>query len=191
MSTNRFELRLRLEKSPVVVAFGEQPTEELWLIPEIWIDGIKLDEPHPICVNAVLQSLAKPGPRTWGNGWHYVFTCGCGTPACADIDEGVGSVHHDESVEWVFRRPQANRFGSDVLGFKQWCETATWHQYQFDRHQATVELIRFLDEVWQVLLTSEIDLASKEDLLRWFADDPRYYMRYRSSDWLTVGTAIN
>lgn len=180
MTTNHFELRLKTHTEAARVAFGQPEYQELWPIPQIWIDDVQLDEPHPVSVNAVLQSISKAGLHTWSRDWHFVFTCGCGEPACADIDEGVGAIQHDAAVEWVFRRPQANKFGSDVLGFKKWCETATWHQYRFDRHQATAELIRFLDEVWEVIVTTEFVMPSKSSVLDWFRDDPRPFMRYRS-----------
>lgn len=188
MTTNHFELRLK----PLIEAAPGQPELlELWLVPQIWVDGKPLDEPHAVSVNAVLQSFSKLAPYGWSRDWHFVFTCGCGNAACAEIDEGVGAVQHDDDVEWVFRRPQANKFGSDVLGFKKWCETATWHQYRFDRHQATAELIRFLDEVWQVIMTTEFLVPEKSNVLNWFQDDPRDFMRYRSMEQWTPPALAN
>ena len=185
MTTNYFELRLTKEiikvNSGANFGVAEATFDELILSSAIWIDGALLDEPHRVCVNAVLQSFRKGGPRNYGD-WHFVFTCGCGYASCANIDEGVGSVHHDETTEWVFRRPQANKFGEDVLGFKQWCETAKWHTYRFNRHQAITELIRFLDESWEAISTSEIYVSDKQTLLNWFGDDPRYFMRWRHNE---------
>lgn len=185
MKLNHFELRLQQNHIPENTDFQRDSHGVLHLISEIWIDGQLLDEPHPVSVNAVMQSFEKLGTRSWAGNWHFVFTCGCGTAACANIDEGVGAVQGEDSVEWVFRRPQANRFGSDPLGYRQWCEIAQWHHYRFDRHQVIRELIRFLDEVWLVLNTSEIEVASKSDVLNWFHDDPRYTMRYRAKDFLS------
>lgn len=185
---NLFELRLKQHvSSPSDDPIRPSP-KQLYLTAEIWIDGVLLDEPHAVSVGDVLRSFAKSGPRSWSGQWHYVFTCGCGTAACANIDEGIGTVHSDQAVDWVFRRPQANRFGNDVLGYKQWCDTAVWHRYSFDRHQATRELIRFLDEVWKVINTTTIEVADKEDVLFWFNDDPRYGMRYRCDEsWCLQG----
>jgi hypothetical protein len=191
MTTNHFELRLTQRIFTVAVepnSLNTRDPRELELIPSIWIDGLHLDEPHSVSVNAVLQSFAKSNHRGWGGLWHYVFTCGCGTAGCANIDEGVGVVHHDDAVEWVFRRPQSNKFGDHVLGFKKWCETATWHVYRFDRHQVTQELIRFLEEAWLVINTTDMEIAAKNDVLSWFNDDPRYFMRCRSNEWWTSGS---
>lgn len=185
---NHFELRLKQWVSSPADDPARPSQSELILAAEIWIDGVLLDEPHTVSVGDVLRSFAKPGVRSCSSGWHFVFTCGCGNACCANIDEGVGVVHTDDAVDWVFRRPQANPFGIDVLGFKQWCETATWHCYSFDRHQATRELIRFLDETWRVINTSTIEVAEKEHILFWFNDDPRYGMRYRSDEaWFAQG----
>ena len=181
--TNRFELRLMQERTPDVTdARGFNPAE-LWLYAEIWIDGKLLDEPHRVCVISVLRSLEKPRSRQYASQWEEVFTCGCGTAACANIDEGVGVVHTEDNVDWVFRRPQANKFGSDPIGYRTWCETAKWHQYHFDRHQATRELIRFLDEVWLVLKTSDLKPSNHSDILNWFDHDPRSPMRDRGITW--------
>lgn len=190
MKTNHFELRLTQQINAVPVEPNAPDLSELSLSPSIWIDGSMLDEPHCVSVNAVLQSFAKKDHRYYSD-WHFVFTCGCGTPACASIDEGVGAVEHDDAVEWVFRRPQANNFGIDVLGYKKWCETATWHTYRFDRHQVTQELIRFLDEVWLAINSTDIDIAARSEVLNWFIDDPRYFMRYRALDWPDSGSQQN
>lgn len=185
---NHFELRLKRWVSSPAGDPARTSQPELILAAEIWIDGELLDEPHAVSVGDVLRSFAKPGARSWAGNWHYVFTCGCGNASCASIDEGIGAVHTNETVDWVFRRPQANRFGSDVLGFKQWCETAIWHRFCFDRHQAIRELIRFLDEVWTVINTSTVEVADKANVLFWFNDDPRYGMRYRSDEsWSEQG----
>ena len=94
--TNRFELRLMQERTPDVTdARGFNPAE-LWLYAEIWIDGELLDEPHRVCVASVLRALTKPRAKQIASQWEEVFTCGCGTAACANIDEGVGVVHGDD-----------------------------------------------------------------------------------------------
>ena len=179
---NHFELRLtQVVSHPSGNPAGRTPPE-LCLGAEVWVDGVLLDEPHAVSVGDVLRSFAKQGARSWAGSWHYVFTCGCGNAACANIEEGIGAVHEADAVDWVFRRPQANRFGGDVLGFKKWCETATWHRYSFDRHQATRELVRFMDEVWKVVNTATMEIADRTNVLFWFNDDPRYGMRYRSDE---------
>ena len=183
MKNSHFELRLTQRVVTLPQTTGDVELNSL--NPEIYIDGEYLDEPHAVSVNAVLQSFANRGQRGWNGDWHYVFTCGCGDATCAYIDEGIGRVWTEEAVDWVFRRPQANRLGNDVLGFKRWCETAQWHHYRFDRHQATQELIRFLDEVWMVLNTSELEILGRQSVLIWFHDDPRFHLRGRSAgdDW--------
>jgi hypothetical protein len=179
---NHFELRL--ERCPVRPRPGEESSTppRLHLIPSIWIDGDLLDEPHAVSVNAVLQACTRPGRRRWGSDWHDIFICGCGNADCASINEGIGAVHEQDTVAWVFRRPQANRFGTNPQGYRQWCETARWHQFRFDRHQVNRELIRFLDEVWDLLSESPAEIADRPAVLGWFFDDPRVTMRYRSEE---------
>lgn len=182
---NHFELRLihHIEKAG---STANSPNfDTLWLSPDIWIDGQRLDEPHSIDVNAILQSFVKSNPNGWSRDWHFVFTCGCGNACCANIDEGVGSVHGDGWVDWVYRRPQANKFPAGVLGFRQWCETAQWVSFHFDSHQVIAELVRFLDEAWLLLSTTETEIGCKSELLRWFQDDPRYSMRWRGQEQAT------
>ena len=182
MKINLFELRLaqrRLNAGDGPLAYeGEAP----YCFPEVWIDGQFLDEPHPVCVSSVLMSMERPHRRGKHPQWHDVFTCGCGTAACANIDEGVGSVHAEHTVDWVLRRPQANVLGPDPIGYRAWCETAEWHHYRFNREQATRELIRFLDEVWLQVQTGKERGYFESQARNWFEHDPRHHMRYRGAD---------
>ena len=184
MALNHFELRLRTRTTRELDDASHTGADELWLVPEIWIEGQLLDEPHTVAVNAVSQSFAKSGARSWSGNWHFIFTDPSGSASGANIEEGIGAVQGDETVEWVFRRPQANGFGANPLGFKQWCETARWHSYLFDRSQALREVSRFLEEVWLLINTDGIHIAGKFDVLNWFIDDPRDNLRFRSlSPW--------
>lgn len=179
--TNRFELRLGQNRQSADTDPRWTGPDQLYLYATIWIDGQLLDEPHPVCVLSVLQSMVRPRPKSQDHSWYDVFTCGCGAASCANIDEGVGVVHSDDHVDWIFRRPQANHFGADPYGYKMWCETAKWHQYRFDRHQVTRELSRFLDEVWMVVKTSDVKLDNEFDVLYWFYYEPRKPLRYRGT----------
>lgn len=128
------------------------------------------------------MAMEKPRTRGWRAQWHDVFTCGCGMAACAGIDEGVGVVHAEHTVEWVLRRPQANLLGPDPMGYRAWCETAEWHHYRFNRQQATRELTRFLDEVWLQVQTGKDIGYFESEARNWFEHDPRQHMRYRGAD---------
>ena len=184
-AVNHFELRLKQNRAPAVTDPHQPSPEQIWYYAEIWVDGQLLDEPHPVCVTSVLMAFAKPRPKAWNHAWHDVFTCGCGEAACANIHEGVGVVHDEGHVDWVFRRPQANNFGIDPIAHRKWCETAQWHQYRFDRHQATRELTRFLDEAWAVLKICDVTEHSRSAMLNWFDNDPRVPMRVRGTTWPT------
>lgn len=83
---HHFELRLERHLQKGRTAPPIQEPDTLWLVPEIWIDGNRLDEPHAVSVNAVLQSFARPGLRRGGRDWHEIFTCGCGDAGCANTD---------------------------------------------------------------------------------------------------------
>ncbi len=183
MAVSRFELRLQQNRVPESKNSLHPNPAEVHIYAEIWIDELLLDEPHTVCVMSVLTAFARANPKGWNHAWHEVFTCGCGTAGCANIYEGVGVSHTDEHVDWVFRRPQANRYGSDPIGYKTWCETALWYQFRFDRHLATRELIRFLDEAWLVLKASDIKVSNEAEVLNWFDNDPRSPMRCRGSEW--------
>lgn len=182
-AVNYFELRLKERSAPESTDPRHPSPAERWFYAEIWIDGHLLDEPHPVCVVSVLNAFAKPKARDWNHSWHDVFACGCGEAACANINEGVGVVHTDDHVDWLMRRPQANHFGNDPIGYRKWCETAQWHQYRFDRHQANKELIRFLDQAWRLLKTCDITEHSRSAMVNWFDHDPRIPMRVRGTNW--------
>ncbi len=179
---NHFELRLKQTAVYQEADTLQSGAATLQLSAEIWIDAQMLDEPHTVSVNAVLRSLAKVNSPDGGGRWDFVFTCACGNPSCACIYEGVGALRGEESIDWVLRRPQANRFGTGVLAFKQWCETSQWQGYRFDVDQANAELIRFLDEVAVVINTSDMPIANESQVLIWFEDDPRLLPTSQSSD---------
>ncbi len=136
---NRFELRL--EEG---VAQGNTLSEgKIVLWSEIWIDGQHLDEPHPIDLPLLVQSLHAPG-------WYEIFTCGCGIGGCAGIVEGIHVTHDAGSVRWFFRRPQSAGSLIDPA-LSEWEKTATPVTLTFDCAQMVNAIHVYLDAVRAVV----------------------------------------
>jgi hypothetical protein len=83
---------------------------------EIWVDGQHIDEPHPIDLLLLVQSLHE-------SGWFEIFICGCGVGGCAGIVDGIQVTHNTGLVQWSFRRPQS---AANLLGpaLSEWEKTA-------------------------------------------------------------------
>lgn len=112
------------------------------LQPSIWIDNIQLDEPHPIDIVQLIESLSTPG-------WFDIFTCGCGIAGCAAIPEGIEVTHAGGMVHWEFRRPiSAGALVDPELA--HWEKTSRPVSYLFGRAQmveATRNLLATIREV--------------------------------------------
>jgi len=120
---NTFELKI------VIVPPEETHGGVPCVTQEIWIDGQHLDEPFPVDLRRLVNSLFSPGPC-------YVFTCGCGDPGCAEIWEGFDIRHEPGKIRWRFRRP-VSAGDMQILDVDEriqyWRERATIVEYQFDR----------------------------------------------------------
>lgn len=111
--------------------------DQFTLESEIWIDGHHLNEPHFIDLPALIQNLYEEG-------WHDIFTCGCGVSGCAGIPEGIHVIHSGELIHWEFRRP----LGAGNLlepALSEWEKTARPVQYTFSRTQMLGAIRTFLD----------------------------------------------
>lgn len=132
---NHFELRLEDG-----VAQGKHLTDgKITLYSEIWVDGQYLDEPHFIDLPLLVQSLHVQG-------WHDIFTCGCGAAGCAGIVDGIQVTHDAGLVRWSFRRPLA----ADNLmnpALSEWEKTAVPVVLTFDRAQMLNAIQAYLDAV--------------------------------------------
>ncbi|MBL8421312.1 MAG: hypothetical protein JNK92_11830 [Dechloromonas sp.] len=84
MTTNKLILNARLtDHSP--------PT----LVTELFVDGARLAPRAVVDLRALAKSVQTSGR-------HWIFTCGCGTPLCADIVDSVQVRHSTDFVEWDF-----------------------------------------------------------------------------------------
>ena len=89
----------------------------------IWINGVVVNEPHPIDLRELARSCFESGN-------FYIFTCGCGDSGCANIHEGVQVTHDLNTTWWRFRRPQSMDGFSDR---EEWTSKAVEHEYDFAR----------------------------------------------------------
>ncbi len=132
---NRFELRL--EEG---VAQGKTLSDgKIVLFSEIWVDGQHLDEPHPIDLPLLVQSLHVPG-------CYEIFTCNCGVGGCAGIVEGIQVTHDAGLVCWSFRRPQSAGNLMDPA-LSAWEKTAKQVTLTFDRAQMVYAVQACLETV--------------------------------------------
>ena len=106
---------------------------------EIWVDGQHIDEPHPIDLLLLVQSLHE-------SGWFEIFTCGCGVGGCAGIVDGIQVTHNTGLVQWSFRRPQS---AANLLGpaLSEWEKTAVPVVLTFERAQMVKAIDDYLDAV--------------------------------------------
>ncbi len=88
----------------------------------ISIDGMTVDEPHPIDLRELVRSCSD-------SGHFFIFTCGCGDAGCANIHDGVQITRHANSVCWQFRRPQSADKFSDI---KEWRRESQENIYTFE-----------------------------------------------------------
>jgi len=123
------ELRLTQGASIAVTGLGLQ----------LWVDGQHIDEPHPIDLLLLVQSLHQ-------SGWFDIFTCGCGVGACAGIVEGIEVTHEMGMVRWSLRRPQSAGSLSDSM-VSNWEKTAIPVIYKFERRQMIAAIQKCLQEI--------------------------------------------
>lgn len=131
---NRLELRVYVTDPCSDEKAGIRP----YLQTEIWVDGVHLDEPHPVDLPLLIQSRHKPGS-------YDIFTCSCGEGACAGIVEGIHVTHEGELVHWDFRRPQSAEQIDATKG--EWRDIASPVHLTFGRAQMLEAIRSYLDEI--------------------------------------------
>lgn len=98
---------------------------------QILVDGVPIPEKLPVDLWRLVRSLTESGPLD-------VFTCGCGSPACAGVEEGVHVLHDTGTIQWRYRLPQSSdRFGTnDDDRSEAWLAGSEEVYNTFDRRQA-------------------------------------------------------
>lgn len=92
---------------------------------QLVVDGEPIPEKLPVDLHALVRALA-------GRGRFNVFTCGCGSAACAGVEEGVTVTRRPGRIGWDYRLPQS----SDGFGSQEaWRSASTRHHHVFDRQQ--------------------------------------------------------
>lgn len=62
---------------------------------ELFVDGARL-------ASGAVVDLCTLAKSVQTSGQHWIFTCGCGAPLCADISDPIQVRHSKDSVEWNF-----------------------------------------------------------------------------------------
>lgn len=65
------------------------------LVTELFVDGARLAPGAVVDLRALAKSVQTSGQ-------HWIFTCGCGAPLCADISDPIQVRHSTDVVEWNF-----------------------------------------------------------------------------------------
>ncbi len=159
---NRFELRLgkSLRDGKTV------------LCSEIWVDGQHLDEPHPIDLPLLVQSLHIPA-------CYEIFTCGCGIGGCAGIVEGIHVTHDAGLVRWFFRRPQSAGSLIDPA-LSEWEKTAKPVTLTFERTQMLNAVGVYLEMIRTTVANDAVKFCwpvyglSVQDVLKMNPNQPFY-----------------
>jgi hypothetical protein len=126
---NRLALAMQLDETQQ----GDDVDLLAWQ--RIVIDGVEIDPDHAVDLVALGRSLFVPGE-------HDIFTCGCGSPACAYIVEGVRVIHEPGLIRWQMRRPvsyrdfEGNEFCEQI---EVWRQRAPYVEYLFRRDQMVRE----------------------------------------------------
>ena len=129
---NRLTLAMQLDET----TRGDEIDLLAWQ--KILIDGVEIEPDHAVNLEALGRSLYEPGE-------HPIFTCGCGTPECAYIVEGVCVTHEPGTIRWRMRKPVSYRDypGEDFIErIKAWRDQAPYVEYVFSRDQ----LVREFDD---------------------------------------------
>lgn len=115
MKTNRFEIRANVLdaqlNADVIRDHYFQPVEGLvQLSPEIWVDGEQLEAGVAIDFLALLDTTHKLKQSVWKPyQCPSIFTCGCGAPGCAGIDDSVEVLHDGPYVVWRAMLPLVSK----------------------------------------------------------------------------------
>lgn len=97
---------------------------------QIQIDGKSISD-DPVDLLALVDSLRSPGE-------HYIFTCDCGIPACARIEQGVNVTHAEGLIHWELIIPVswADSPGSSIdEKYSHWRSHSYKATYVFRRDQ--------------------------------------------------------
>jgi hypothetical protein len=138
----RFELRLSEKR----LLAAPDRDGQVSLFPEIWIDGQHLDEPHPIDLPLLVQSLHESSS-------YDIFTCNCGNALCAGIPEGVEVRHNGVGIRWSLKRPQSA--GSLVdPAYSDWEKSSVSVEYTFLRGQMIQAVDACLDRMRTLVLAN-------------------------------------
>ncbi len=102
---NHFEIRslvLTVEQANLTTDFYEHV--EVDTVPigmEIWVDGNQIAEGVVVDLPGLLDTTHKLRQSVWKTYWGpNIFTCGCGDPGCADINDAIEVSHEGPLVIW-------------------------------------------------------------------------------------------
>ncbi len=110
--------------------------------PRILVDGVPIPEKLPVDLWRLVRSLTE-------SGGHDVFTCGCGSSACAGVAEGVDVSHGDADIQWRYRLPQSSDGFDGDDPYEAWLSGSTEVRHTFDRRQALWAVFEALREADQ------------------------------------------
>ena len=79
------------------------PKSPSYLVGELRIDGQLLGDRYVLDVRRLAEALAREGE-------HFIFTCGCGVPACVGIVDGVQSRISGDSLVLAGSLPKGGAF---------------------------------------------------------------------------------
>lgn len=187
---NRMALAMQLDE----MAAGDEV--DLLASQKILIDGVEIEPDHAVDLEALGRSFFEPGE-------HGIFTCGCGSPECAYIVEGVCVTHEPGTIRWRMRRPVSYRdfpgadFGNQI---DTWRAQSQFVEYVFSRDQ----LVRDFDDglAWLRNETTpdtnyspygfdrpdvdRIDLQKGSQCLWWRYPGKKLYVLCDQEDWFLL-----
>lgn len=129
----RFELKF--------FRIAEDGLDKEFYKPKILIDDEPIREKLPVDLRQLVQALSSSGTFD-------IFTCGCGSAACAGVEEGVKVCQHDEEIEWAYRLPQSSDgFGTaGVDRYEAWIAGSKEIHHTFKKGQIIFSVLHALGE---------------------------------------------
>ena len=104
---------------------------------KIKIDGVEINSKNHFSLPILVDSLYLEGE-------HFIFTCGCGNPGCAQIDKGIIVSLDKNFIHWQVRDP-IRSLGYD--NYDDWNAKAKTINYSFNKKLMIDNISQGIDEI--------------------------------------------
>ena len=103
----------------------------------IKIDGVEINSKYDFRLSSLIDCLYIEGN-------HDIFTCQCGDPGCAGIDDGVHVSFDKDLIHWQVRDPMST---SGYENYDAWNATAKTIRYSFNKEAMIHNISEAIDSI--------------------------------------------